>query len=139
MKVCIPPPRHYESMYGSSEAVHAYLIQIETQVESTFQTETIDTLRISLLIAHPDELAKGLFLEYEKYSWKSGFVAVGINGNFERYHRGDNLEKIRVLSEMLQTAFTQIGKKKKANLDGKRMNEIVTQTTLSFQNHFERI
>jgi len=139
MKVCIPPPRHYESVYGSSEAVHAYLIQIETQVAAAFQPETIDTLRISLLIAHPDELANGLFLEYEKFAWKSGFVAVGINGNFKQYHRGDDLEKIRVLSEMLQRAFTQIAKKKKANLDGKLMNEIVTQTTQSFQEHFKRI
>ena len=139
MKVCIPPPRHYESVYGSSEAVHAYLIQIETQVAAAFQPETVDTLRISLLIAHPDELANGLFLEYEKFAWKSGFVAVGVNGNFERYHLGNDLEKILEISEMLKTAFTRIAKKKKANLDSKRMNEIVTQTTQSFQKHFEGI
>ena len=139
MNVYIPAPRHYESMYGTSEAVHAYLSQIETQVAAAFHSEAIEILRISLLIAHPDELAKGLFLEYEKFSWKIGFVAVGVNGNFERYHLGNDLEKILELSEMLKTAFTRIARKKIANLDSKLMNEIVTQTTQSFQEHFKRI
>ncbi len=136
MQVSIPPPRHYESIYGSSDVVRNYLNQIEELVGQAFSLETIDILRISLLIAHPDELAQGKFLEYEKYDWKSGFVAVGVNGNFERYHLGNDLEKILELSDMLQTAFTQISKKKKARFDCRLANTIVIHVTQSFKEDF---
>lgn len=137
MKVCIPSPKHYESIYGSSDVVRDYLNQIEERVGQAISLETIDILRISLLIAHPDELANGKFLAYEKFSWKSGFAAVGVNGNLERYHLGNNLEKILQLSEMLQNAFTRISKKKKAKFDCRLANEIVIQTTNSFKEMFE--
>lgn len=133
MQVSIPSPRHYESIYGSSDAVRSYLNQIEQQIVQAFSSETIDILRISLLIAHPDELAQGKFLEYEKFDWKSGFVAVGVNGNFERYHLGNDLEKILELSEMLQTAFARISQKKKAKLDYRLANAIIDHATRSFR------
>ena len=114
MQIRISSPRHYESMYGTSDIVRTYLDQIEKQVEKACTTEAIDILRISLLIAHPEELAQGMFLEYEKFDWRCGYVAVGVNGNFERYHFGDDLGKICELSEMLQTAFVRISQKKKA-------------------------
>lgn len=136
MQVRIPPPKHYESIYGSSDIVHNYLNQIEEMVAQGFSTATIGILHISLLIAHPDELAQGYFLEYEKFDWKSGFVAVGVNGNLERYHQGNDLEKILELSEMLQTAFMRISQKKKAKFDCRMVNAIVMQTTQSFVERF---
>lgn len=137
MEVIIPSPRHYENMYGSSHFVRAYLDQIEKKVGEVF-TPAIDILRISLLIAHPDELAQGYFLEYEKFDWRSKFAAVGVNGNFDRYHLGDDLEKICEISEMLQTAFIRISQKKKAKFDCKLANEIVIQTTYSFAENFSK-
>ena len=59
MEVSIPSPRHYESIYGSSDVVRNYLNQIEQKIAQASLLETIDYLRISLLIAHPDELAQG--------------------------------------------------------------------------------
>ena len=59
-------------------------------------------------------------------------MAVGVNGNFERYHNGNDLEKILELSEMLQIAFTRISKKKKSNLDNELANTIVIHTTQTF-------
>lgn len=132
MQIKIPSPRHYETMHGSSELVRKYLDQIEVKLEDTLTSEVIDILHISLLIAKPEELAAGKFLEYEKFDWRSGYAAVGVNGNFERYHLGNDLDKIRELSEMLQTAFLKIGKKKKAKFDYKLANEIVLHATNTF-------
>ena len=89
MQVKIPPPKHYESYYGSSELVHVYLNQIEKEIGDAVAPEAIDILHISLLIAHPEELSQGMFLEYERFDWRCGYVAVGVNGNFERYHLGE--------------------------------------------------
>ena len=138
MNVQIPSPRHYESMYGTSDVVRNYLNQIEGQIAQAFSQEAFDILRISLLIAHPDELAQGKFLEYEKFDWRGGFAAVGVNGNFERYHFGTDLEKILELSEMLQAAFTRISKRKKAKLDYRLASEIIIQTTQSLTEELTR-
>lgn len=132
MQVKIPSPKHYESYYGSSDLVRAYLDQIEKEIEHSFACEAIDTLRISLLIASPEELSQGLFLAYERFDWRCGYAAVGVNGNYEQYHLGDDLDKIRELSEMLQAAFILVGKKRKAKLDSKLANEIVVRITHSF-------
>lgn len=136
MQIRISSPRHYESICGSSDFVRAYLNQIEKQLEEALTTEVIDILHISLLIAHPEELAQGRFLEYEKFDWRCGYVAVGVNGNFERYHLGDDMGKIYELSEMLQTAFARISLKKKAKFDAGLANEIVLQTMHTFEKTF---
>lgn len=136
MQIKISSPRHYEILYGSSDLVHAYLAQIEKQVGEAIASETLDILRISLLIAQPEELAQGLFLEYQKFDWRCGYGAVGVNGDFARYHLGDDLDKILVLSEMLQAAFLRVSHKKKANFDGRLAKEIVLQTTQTFEENF---
>lgn len=132
MQLRISSPKHYEALFGSSALVRAYLDRIEQNLEKVIDSETIDILRISLLIAHPDELANGKFLEYEKYDWRYKYVAVGVNGDFERYHLGDDKNKICVLSEMLQVAFTQVSKKKKAKFDCTIANELVTHIAHMF-------
>lgn len=132
MQVKIPPPKHYESYYGSSELVHVYLNQIEKEIGDAVAPEAIDILHISLLIAHPEELSQGMFLEYERFDWRCGYVAVGVNGNFERYHLGDDMDKIHELSEMLQVAFMRVGKKRKAKLDYRLASDIVVRVTHSF-------
>ena len=138
MQVSIPSPRHYEAIYGSSDVVRNYLSLVEETVGQAFSVGTIDILRISLLIAHPSELAQGKFLEYEKFDWKSRFVAVGVNGNFERYHLGGDLEKILVLSEMLQIAFLRISKKRKSKLEWNRVSKIILHITHSFIDNYSR-
>ena len=132
MQVKIPSPKYYESHYGSSDLVRAYLDQIEKNLSETIVSEDIDILRISLLIVSAEELAQGKFLAYERFDWRCGYAAVGVNGNFERYHLSDDLGKICELSEMLQAAFTQLGKKRKAKFPADRANEIVTQITHVF-------
>ena len=132
MQINIPPPKHYESYYGSSDLVCAYLKQIEKTVEELLVSEIIGILRISLLIASPEELAEGKFLPYETFDWRCGYASVGVNGSFERYHLGDDLDKICELSEMLQVAFTQVGKKRKAKFNSTLANEIVIQITQTF-------
>jgi hypothetical protein len=88
------------------------------------------------LVATPEELAKGNFSAYEKFDWQSRYAAVGIDGNFERYHLGNDLDKIRELSGMLQDAFIRISKRKKARFDCELANEIVIQTTHTFEEIF---
>ena len=132
MQIRISSPKHYESMYGSSEPVRAYLDQIEKMVGEALTSEAIDVVRISLLIAHPEELDQGKFLAYEQFDWRCGYVAVGVNGDFERYHLGDDLGKICELSAMLQAGFLRISKKKKSKFDSKLANEIVAKATRDF-------
>ena len=136
MQLRIPSPRHYENLYGSSPIVRAYLDQIEARVSGSVAPEYMDTLHISLLIAEPELLAAGKFLEYEKSDWRSGYTAIGVNGNFERYHKGNDAEKILQLSEMLQTAFEKIGKKKKSKFDSNLANRIVVQITTAFGKNY---
>lgn len=138
MQIRIPSPRHFESMYGSSDIVRAYLDQIEKRVGEALNSEVIDILRISLLIAHPEELAQGKFLEYENFDWRCRYASVGVNGNFERYHLGNDLDKICELSEMLQAVFIRISKRKKAKFDCGLANEIVIQTTHTFEETFSK-
>ena len=133
MQLRISSPKHYEAIFGSSDLVRAYLDQIEQNVEKAIDSEAIDILRISLLIAHPDELANGKFLEYETFDWRCKYVAVGVNGNFERYHLEDDKNKICVLAEMLQVAFTRVSKKKKAKFDCIMASEIVANITHTFE------
>ena len=133
MQIRISSPRHYESIYGSSDFVRTYLDQVEKKVGEAVASQVIDILRISLLIAHPEELAQGKFLEYEKFDWRLGYVALGVNGDFERYHLGDDLEKIYELSKMLQEAFVRISKKKKSKFDCRLANEIVIHITQTFE------
>jgi len=139
MQIRISSPRHYESMYGSSDFVRAYLDQVEKKVGEAFAPQVIDILRISLLIAHPEELAQGKFLEYEKFDWRYGYVVVGVNGDFERYHLGDDLDKICELSKMLQDAFMRISKKKKAKFDCRLASEIVLHITHTFEETFHNM
>lgn len=139
MQIRISSPRHYEILYGSSDLIHAYLEQIEKRVEIAIPSEVLGILRISLLIAQPEELAQGLFTEYQKFDWKCGYAAVGVNGDFERYHLGNDWDKICELSEMLKSAFKLIGKKRKAQFDAELANEIVIQTTHYFmENHSKK-
>lgn len=132
MQIKIPYPKYYELYYGSSELVCAYLDRIEKTVGEVCISEAIDILRISLLIAPPEELEQGKFMAYERYDWRCGYVSVGVNGDFRRYHLGDDMDKILVLSEMLQTAFELIGKKRKAKFSFHLANEIVNQITGAF-------
>ena len=132
MQIRISSPKHYESYHGSSELIRSYLDQIEKTTGELLTSEAIDILRISLLIATPEELAEGKFLACENFDWKCGYAAVGVNGNFRRYHEGDDLEKIRELSEMLQVAFEKVGKKRKTKFNSSLANEIVSQITRSF-------
>lgn len=139
MQIRISSPRHYESMYGSSDFVRTYLDQVEKKVGEAFAQQVIDILRISLLIAHPEELAQGKFLEYEKFDWRCGYAAVGVNGDFERYHLGDDLDKICELSKMLQDAFMRISKKKRAKFDCRLASEIVVHITHTFEETFHNM
>lgn len=132
MQVKIPSPRHYEACYGSSDLVRAYLDRVEKTVGEVIVSEVIDILRISLLIASDEELSQGKYLAYESFDWHCGYAAVGVNGNFERYHLGDDLDKICEVSEMLRAAFARVGKKRKAKFPADRANEIVIQITHAF-------
>ena len=132
MQVKIPSPKYYESHYGSSDLVRAYLDQIEKNLSEAIVSEVIDILRVSLLIVPAEELAQGKFLAYESFDWRCGYAAIGVNGNFERYHLGEDLDKICELAEMLQAAFTRIGKKRKAKFPADRASEIVIQITHTF-------
>ena len=132
MQIRISSPKHFESVYGSSPLVRAYLDQIEKTVGSALASEAIDILRISLLIAHPEELAQGKFLEYNQFDWRCRYVAIGVNGNFERYYSGDDQEKICELSNMLQVAFKRISQKKRAAFDYKLASECVLRSTQVF-------
>ena len=132
MQVKIPSPKHYEAYYGSSDLIRAYLDRIEKTVGEVIASEVIDILWISLLIASADELSQGKYLAYECFDWRCGYAAIGVNGNFERYHSGDDLDKICEVSQMLQTAFRQVGKKRKAKFPADRANEIVIQITHAF-------
>ena len=139
MDINIPSPKHYENYHGSSEAVRTYLDQIEKTAGELLVSETIGKLRISLLIATPEELDRGLFLAYEKFDWACQYAAVGVNGDFTRYHKGEDLEKICELSRMLQEAFTKVGKKRKAKFNSALANEIVSRVTRSFlETHFHQ-
>ena len=132
MRVKIPSPKHYESYHGSSQLVRAYLDQIEQEIVEAIDPAGIDTLRISLLIAAPEELDQGLFAAYEQFDWRCKYAAVGVNGDFERYHSGDDVEKILVLSDMLQAAFTLVSKKRKGKFDSRIANDIVIRVTHRF-------
>lgn len=133
MRIHIPSPKHYENMHGASGLVREYLYQIESQVGEAFSSEGIDVVHISLLIAKPEELAAGKFLAYKKFDWRSGYAAIGVNGDYETYHLGDDPDKIRELAKMLQVAFEKLGKKKKAKFDSSRANRIVIQIATDFE------
>ena len=133
MRIHIPSPKHYENMHGVSSLVREYLNQIESQVGEAFSSDGIDMVHISLLIAKPEELAAGKFLVYEKFDWRSGYAAIGVNGDYEAYHLGDDLDKIREFSKMLQIAFEKLGKKRKAKFDSNRANKIVIQIAADFE------
>jgi hypothetical protein len=92
----------------------------------------IYTQSVNEVIASDEELSQGKYLAYESFDWRCGYVAVGVNGNFERYHLGDDLDKICELSQMLQTAFRQVGKKRKAKFPADKANLCVIQVTRAF-------
>lgn len=132
MQIKIPSPKHYETYYGASDFVRSYLDRVEEQVGEALRSETLDTLRISLLIAHPQELEEGKFLAFESFDWRCGYGAVGVNGDFGRYHLGDDREKVREISRMLRSAFAQVGRKRKAKFDEKLAGEILDRVTEEF-------
>lgn len=132
MQIKIPSPKHYEIHYGSSDFVRAYLDRIENEVGAALTSETVTSLRISLLIAHPEELEQGKFQAFESFDWRCGLITVGVNGDFSRYHLGDDREKVRELSRMLRTAFAQAGRKRKAKLDAALAEKIVNRVTQRF-------
>ena len=131
MEIKIPPPKHYETYHGSSALVREYLHRIEQTASELLVSDAIDRLRVSLLIATQEELDRGLFLAYENFDWQCKYAAVGVNGNFRRYHEGDDPEKISQLCEMLCDAFTKVGKKRKSKFDSALAVEIVRQITRS--------
>ena len=138
MQLRISSPKHYESRYGSSDVVRAYLDQIEKSIGESLSPELLEILRISLLIASPEELAQGKFLAYESFDWRCGYAAVGVNGNFERYHFGDDLDQVSEISEMLQSAFIKVAKKRKSQFNANLANEIVIKDTRAFMEHYSK-
>ena len=132
MQIKIPSPKHYETHYGASQFVRDYLDRVEKQVGEALTSETLSTLRISLLIAHPEELEEGKFLAFENFDWRCGYGTVGVNGDFGRYHLGDDREKVREISKMLRSAFAQVGKKRKAKFHARLATEILDRVTEEF-------
>ena len=132
MQIKIPSPKHYETHYGASQFVRDYLDRVEERVGEALHSETLDTLRISLLIAHPQELEEGKFLAFESFDWRCGMGTVGVNGDFGRYHLGDDREKVREISQMLRSAFAQVGKKRKTKFDARLATEILDRVTEEF-------
>ena len=132
MQIKIPSPKHYETHYGASRFVRSYLDRVEERVGEALHSEALDTLRISLLIAHPQELEEGKFLAFESFDWRCGMGTVGVNGDFGRYHLGDDREKVREISRMLRSAFAQVGKKRKAKFDARLATEILDRVTEEF-------
>ena len=132
MQIKIPSPKHYETHYGTSDYVRDYLDRVEKQVGEALTSETLSTLRISLLIAHPQELEEGKFLAFEDFDWRCGYGTVGVNGDFGRYHLGDHREKVREICRMLRSAFVQVGKKRKAKFDAESAAEILDRVTEEF-------
>ena len=132
MKIKIPSPKHYETHYGASRFVRSYLDRVEKELGEALHSEALDTLRISLLIAHPQELEEGKFLAFESFDWRCGLGTVGVNGDFGRYHLGDDREKVREISQMLRSAFAQVGKKRKTKFDARLATEILDRVTEEF-------
>lgn len=132
MQIKIPSPKHYETHYGASRFVRSYLDRVEKELGEALRSETLDTLRISLLIAHPQELEEGRFLAFESFDWRCGLGTVGVNGDFGRYHLGDDREKVREIARMLRFAFAQVGKKQKAKFDARLATEILDRITEEF-------
>ena len=132
MQIKIPSPKHYETHYGASDFVRDYLDRVEKQVGEALTSETLSTLRISLLIAHPQELEEGKFLAFEDFDWRCGYGTVGVNGDFGRYHLGDDREKVREICRMLRSAFAQVGKKRKAKFHAESAVEILDRVTEEF-------
>lgn len=132
MQIKIPSPKHYETLYGASRFVRSYLDRVEKELGEALHSEALDTLRISLLIAHPQELEEGRFLAFEDFDWRCGMGTVGVNGDFGRYHLGDDREKVREISQMLRSAFAQAGKKRKAKFDARLATEILDRITEEF-------
>lgn len=132
MQIKIPSPKHYETHYGASGFVRAYLERIEKELGAALTSETLDILRISLLIAHPEELEQGRFLAFENFDWRCGYGTVGVNGDFGRYHPGDDREKVREICRMLRAAFAQVGKKRKAKINSALAMEILDRVTEEF-------
>lgn len=132
MRIEIQAPKNFEAKYGSSEIVRVFLDEIEKKVGNACDQDTIRILHISLLIAHPDEIAKGKFVEYEKFDWRLGYAAIGVNGDYHKYLLGDDLKKIEVIAQMLQVAFSKVSKKRKSNFNGKLANTIVMEITGNF-------
>ena len=139
MQIKIPSPKHYETHYGASEFVRSYLDRVEKQLGEALPSETLSTLRISLLIAHPQELEEGKFLAFESFDWRCGMGTVGVNGDFGRYHLGDEREKVREIARMLRSAFAQVGKKRKAKFDEKLAGEILDRVTEEFLTEAENL
>ena len=102
MQIKIPSPKHYETHYGSSDFVRAYLDRIEEEAGAALTSEAVTSLRISLLIAHPEELEQGKFQAFESFDWRCGLITVGVNGDFGRYHLGDDREKVREYLQLLE-------------------------------------
>ena len=132
MQIKITSPKHYETYYGASDFVRSYLNRVEKRVGEVLHSEALDTLRISLLIAHPQELEEGRFLAFESFDWRCGYGAVGVNGDFGRYHLGDDREKVREIARMLRSAFAQVGRKRKAKFHAESAAEILDRITEEF-------
>ncbi len=125
MKIEIPAPRNYEIKHGSCAAVHTFLNEVEQAVGEVCNQSVISRLHISLLLAHPDEIAKGKFREYMRFDWKLGYGAVGVQGDYNRYHAGNDSEKISVISQMLHTAFLRVAGRRKTKFNAKLASDIV--------------
>lgn len=105
MDIIIPSPRNFEGRYGHSEKVRAFLDKVETALSAEISSETIKTIRVSLLIANPELISRGAFSEFLHFDWEIGFAAIGVQGDFQSYLEGDDWVKIGVIQNMLIEAF----------------------------------
>lgn len=133
MNIIIPSPRNFEGLYGHSEKVRKFLDQMEATLSAEINSETIRTIRVSLLIAAPERLSEGAFAEFLRFDWKIGFAAIGINGDFNSYLEGNDQGKISVIHGMLIDAFTRLGKKRKAGIDAQKAIAYIDSTFQQFE------
>ena len=129
MKIEIPAPKNYEIKHGSCAAVRTFLNEVEQAVGEACEQDIISILHVSLLIAHPEDIANGKFKEYMRFDWKLGYGAVGVRGDYNRYLAGDDYEKIFIISQMLHTAFSRVAGKKKSKFNAKLASDIVDKIT----------
>lgn len=113
MELNINSPAYYTKIHGVDDEIYSMCREISMYVKDKVYSDSINIVGIVPIIAHKDELAKGLWKETKKCDVKYGFASVSLQIDYDAYVAADIIQKKQLMISNILKSVKSIARKGK--------------------------